>query len=549
MKFDYIIIGAGSAGCVLANRLSENPAVSVLLLEAGGKDKKMEIHIPAAYSKLNRTEVDWAFETEPQKNVLNRRMFQPRGKTLGGCSSTNAMAYIRGNQADYDDWAKLGNDGWSYEEVLPYFKKSENNEQIQNEYHGKGGNLNITFAKVYKTPLADAFVKGCGENGIAETLDFNGKEQAGAGLFQFTIKDQKRHSTATAFLKPILNRPNLTVITQAHIQQILLENNRAIGVEYLTGKKAQPTQTVYCHQEVILSAGAFGSPQILMLSGIGAKAELEPLGIEVKKDLPGVGKNLQDHVFCFISALANQKVSANHNLKPLNQVKALLKYLFLKKGPLTISPLEANAFLKTDESQDRPNLQLHFVPAHKGSYDTDVYNPDTWPHSDGYTILPTLLRPKSVGYIALRSKNPLDAPIIQPNYLEAEEDRQVLLFGVKKALQIMESEAFRPYRAKIHFPENYQNLSDEDLLNHIRKTLETVYHPVGTCKMGNDVMAVVDNELRVHGIAGLRVIDASIMPHVVMGNTNAPVIMIAEKGADLVKGIKNKAINKELVTN
>jgi choline dehydrogenase len=549
MKFDYIIIGAGSAGCVLANRLSENPQVSVLLLEAGGKDKKMEIHIPAAYSKLNRTEVDWAFETEPQANVLNRRMFQPRGKTLGGCSSTNAMAYIRGNQADYDDWAKLGNEGWSYEEILPYFKKSENNEQIHNEYHGKGGNLNVTFAKVFKTPLADAFVKGCVENGIAETNDFNGKEQAGAGLFQFTIKDQKRHSTATAFLKPILNRSNLKIITQAHIKQIIIEDNRAIGVEYLAGKKAQQIEQVFCNQEVILSAGAFGSPQILMLSGIGAKAELEKMGIEVKKDLPGVGKNLQDHVFCFISALATQKVSANHNLKPLNQVKALLKYLFFKKGPLTISPLEANAFLKTDADQDRPNLQLHFVPAHKGNYDTDVYNPDTWPHSDGYTILPTLLRPKSVGYVALRSKNPLDAPLIQPNYLEAEEDRQVLLFGVKKALQIMESEAFRPFRAKIHFPENYQNLSDEELLNHIRKTLETVYHPVGTCKMGNDAMAVVDNELRVHGIAGLRVIDASIMPNVVMGNTNAPVIMIAEKGADLVKGVKSKKADKELVTN
>lgn len=532
MEFDYIIVGAGSAGCVLANRLSENPNNQVLLLEAGGKDKKLEIHIPAAYSKLNRSEVDWAFETEPQAHVNQRRMFQPRGKALGGCSSTNAMAYIRGNALDYDDWAALGNKGWSYQEVLPYFRKSEHNEQLQDDYHGQGGLLNVTLAKSYKTPLADAFVKACQEEGIPANPDFNGKNQEGTGLFQFTIKNNQRWSTAKAFLKPALARENLHVMTHAHLSKVLFEGNKAVGVSFLLGKKNPETRTAKARKEIILSAGAFASPQLLMLSGIGDADTLKARGIPVVKHLPGVGQNLQDHVFCSISSLCKQKISANHTLKPLNQVKYLAQYMLFKKGPLTISPLEANAFLRSDESQDRPNVQFHFAPVHIGTYETDLYNPDTYPHTDGYTILPTLLRPKSKGYIALRSNNPLDAPIIQPNYLEAEEDRQVLLMAARKARKVLEAKAFDPYRLRNHFPENLGD--DEALLEHIRKTLETVYHPVGTCKMGQDDMAVVDENLKVKGIKGLRVIDASIMPNIIMGNTNATSIMIGEKGADLI---------------
>lgn len=531
MQFDYIIVGAGSAGCVLANRLSADPAVSVLLLEAGGPDRKLEIHIPAAYSKLNRTEVDWAFWTQPQEHVLGRQIYLPRGKTLGGSSSTNAMAYVRGNKADYDEWAALGNAGWSYQDVLPYFKRSEHNEQLTNNYHSQGGELNVTFAQRYLSPVAHAFLDGCAQNGIPKNEDYNGAEQHGAGLFQFTIKDQKRHSTAVAFLKPAQKRPNLTVLTHAHLKQILLENDRAVGVEVLTGKSA--TQTFRARKEVILSAGAFNSPQLLMLSGIGDPEQLRAQGITTKKVLPGVGRNLQDHLFFSVSALSTV-ILANHHLKPLNQVKGLLNYLLFKKGILTVSPLEAGAFLQVNEGGPDPvDFQFHFAPFHLGGdYQGDLYNPETFPHTSGYTILPTLLKPKSIGYVGLQSANPLAAPLIQPNFLSHEDDLRTLLKGGRKAIEVMESDAFAPYRKELIAPP--QRESDEAIILHIKKVLETVYHPVGTCKMGQDESAVVDAQLRVHGLEGLRVVDASIMPRIVSGNTNAPVIMIAEKAADLI---------------
>lgn len=532
MTFDYIIIGAGSAGCVLAHRLSANPAIQVLLLEAGGPDKKMEIHIPAAYSKLNRTEVDWGFETEPQPHVLNRKMYLPRGKALGGSSSTNAMAYVRGNRADYDQWAALGNEGWSYEDVLPYFKKSEHNEQIHNEYHGQGGPLNVTYATGYRTPVAEAFVKACAEKGIPENLDYNGAEQVGTSLFQFTIKDQKRWSTATAFLKPILNRSNLKVITFAHTTQLILDNDRAVGVEFLTGKNT--TEKAFANKEIILSAGAFNSPQILMLSGIGDKDELKRHGIKAKKHLPGVGKNLQDHLFTGVSALANVP-TANDYLSVWGQVKGLAQYVFMKKGPMTISPLEANAFTKIHSGPDPVDFQFHFAPVHMGNDGkADFYNIDTFPHTSGFTILPTLLKPKSVGFVGLHSSNPLDAPLIDPRFLSEEDDVLTLLKGTKRALEIMDAKAFDVVRKEVILP--LQRSSDEALILHIKTLLETVYHPIGTCKMGNDEMAVVDSKLRVHGIEGLRVADASIMPRIIAGNTNAACIMIGEKAADLILG-------------
>lgn len=532
MKYDYIIIGAGSAGCVLANRLSEDSTVSVLLLEAGGKDTKTELGIPGAYGKLMKTEVDWGFSTVPQQHVNNREIYLPRGKTLGGCSSTNAMAYVRGHKEDFNDWAKLGNKGWGYEDVLPYFIRSEHNEQIANKYHGKGGELNVTFAQHFRTPLADAFVRSCIEKGIKENTDYNGAEMEGAGLFQFTIKDVKRHSTATAFLNPVKDRKNLKVITKAHTQKIIIENNKAVGVEYLSGKK---TEKVYCNKEVILSAGSFGSPQILMLSGIGDAEELKKVGIPVVKNLPGVGKNLQDHLFYGVTCLCNQKISLNSYVPALPKLGALIKYLFLKKGPFTISLLEAVAFLKLDTSLDRPNLQFHFAPVQIGNDGkTDFYDVTTFPSEDGFAILPTILKPKSRGYVALRSANPTDPLIIQPNFLEKEEDRQVLIKGYYKAKEVLMGDAFKPYRIKMNFP--LDDSSDEKVLEHIKANLETVYHPVGTCKMGDDAMAVVDNNLKVIGMEGLRVADASIMPTIVSGNTNAACIMIGEKAADLIKG-------------
>ena len=533
--YDYIIIGAGSAGCVLANRLSEDPSVKVLLLEAGGKDTKPEIHIPAAYGQLNFSKVDWGFHTEPQENVNNRCLYQPRGKTLGGSSSTNAMAYVRGNRQDYDDWAVMGAKGWNYENVLPYFKKSENNEQLSDKFHAQNGPLNVTFPQKYRTPLAEAFIKGCVENGIPETKDYNGERQEGASFFQFTIKNGQRHSTAQAFLKPILSRPNLTVMTKTHVKRIVIKDKKAVAVEVL---KNGQVETINGQKEVILSAGAFGSPQILMLSGVGAKAELTKHGIEILHELPGVGQNLHDHLMFGMSSYSTWKGTMNNVLKPLNQIRHLFSFLVSKKGPLSISPLEANAFAKSDPSVLTPDIQLFFVPGHMGdekdkANGADIHKPSTYPSKDGFTILPVLLHPKSRGYVALKSANPLDAPIIQPNYLKEKEDRDLLIKGYKIARKILLSKAFQPFTEKIFYPEHAE--TDEEILAHIRQNLECVYHPVSTCRMGSDEMSVVDDCLRVHGIAGLRVIDGSVMPKIVSGNTNAACIMIGEKGADLIK--------------
>jgi choline dehydrogenase len=528
MRFDYIIIGAGSSGCVLANRLSENPNVSVLLLEAGMPDRKTEIHIPGAYGNLHRTDVDWQFWSEPQEHVDNRKIYLPRGKVLGGSSSTNAMAYVRGSRYDFDEWASLGNKGWSYQEVLPYFMRSEHNENLNGRYHGKDGPLHVSYCRE-PSPLGAQFVKACAETGMAENGDYNGEEQVGAHMLQFTIRNGVRQSTAAAFLKPALRRRNLKVFTGCHVSRIVIQYDQAMGVEFI---RNNATETVACNKEIIVSAGAFQSPQVLMLSGLGDRDELVRAGIEVRKHLPGVGKNLQEHVWSGVSCLSGIP-TGNTVLRTLPKMKAVMQHLLFKKGPLCNSPLEANAFYKSNTELDRPDLQFHFVPLGiGGDYSTDIYNIRSFPKLDGFSVLSILIRPKSRGYVALRNKDPMQHPLIQPNLLSEPSDLDTLVKGLRKAFEIVEAPALKRYSKGVLMP----NLpcTDEQLADHVRKSLETLYHPVGTCKMGNDAMAVVDERLRVRGIKGLRVADASIMPTIISGNTNAACIMIGEKAADMI---------------
>lgn len=529
--FDYIIIGAGSAGCVLANRLAADANNKVLLLEAGGKDSDFLIKVPGAYAKLFKRPIDWAFWTEPQEHLNGRKLYLPRGKTLGGCSSTNAMAYVRGNKEDYNKWEALGNKGWGYNDILRYFIRSEHNEQVNeldSGYHGASGELNVTFSTRFATPLSTAFIEAGQAAGLPYNSDYNGKEQKGVGRFQFTIKNGKRHSAATAFLDPIKQKPNLTILTKSAVANIILDGKKATGV-----KLVKNGEVILASKEVILSAGAFHSPQILMHSGIGPEQQLKQHSIPVKHELPGVGENLQDHLFFPVSYLSKAQDGLNHHLKPLNQLKALASFLTSKSGPFTIGPLEAVAFLNIDQPAEAANFQLHFAPFQIGNeYNYDMYDMDTFPYDDGFSILPSLLQPKSRGTVTLRSDSPLSAPIVQPNFLSHEDDLKQLIKGAKLGLEIASKEPLASMISDRQFPPVIN--SDDALAEHIRKSAETIYHPVGTCKMGSNEMAVVDASLRVHGIESLRVVDASIMPTIVTGNTNAPVYMIAEKASDMI---------------
>ncbi len=529
MNFDYIIIGAGSAGCVLANRLSENPNHKILLLEAGTGKKSLNIDTPLGYSELYNSNYDWCLKPNPLKHANNQVIFYPRGKGLGGSSLINSMIYIRGNRKDYDEWADLGNKGWSYKDVLPYFKKSENYWNGANEFHGNSGLLGISSAaERYENPLWESLKNAAAEVGLKENSDFNGQEQEGLGVFDMTIKNAKRQSTAATFINKAKHRKNLTIFTEAQTSKINFEGNVAKSVTFLkNGKKV----TANANIEIILSAGAIHSPQILMLSGIGEKSILEKHNIPIVKILDGVGKNLKDHYFFPICYTINQKISFNSELKGINVIKNLLKYLFLKKGPLSVGAASSGGFATIDKSSTKPDLQFHFAPTWAYGINAKM---GELPKQDGFTMLPTILNPKSSGYISLNSSHISDAPEIELNYFSNEYDKQFAIKSYKFANNIIQSKAFDKFRGEIVRPKS-QLTKDKEILDWILTFVDTCYHPVGTCKMGNDKMAVVDDTLKVYGVQNLRVIDASIMPQIIAGNTNAPVIMIAEKGADLIK--------------